>query len=110
MGGMQSLEFCTLFPNKTFSAIPIACSTSHSAQNIALNELARQAIMADPVWEKGRYLIKNVQPKNGLAVARMVGHISYLSEKGMQEKFGRKLKRKLIMNLVLRLIFKLKAI
>ena len=94
MGGMQALEFCTIFPNKTFSAIPIACSTSHSAQNIALNELARQAIMADPVWEKGKYLIKNVQPKNGLAVARMVGHISYLSEKGMQEKFGRKLQEK----------------
>ncbi len=94
MGGMQSLEFCTMFPNKTFSVIPIACSTSHSAQNIALNELARQAIMADPVWEKGKYLIKNVQPKNGLAVARMVGHISYLSEKGMQEKFGRKLQEK----------------
>ena len=94
MGGMQSLEFCTIFPNKTFSAIPIACSTSHSAQNIALNELARQAIMADPVWEKGKYLKKNVQPKNGLAVARMVGHISYLSEKGMQEKFGRKLQEK----------------
>ena len=94
MGGMQALEFCTIFPNKTFSAIPIACSTSHSAQNIALNELARQAIMADPVWEKGKYLINNVQPKNGLAVARMVGHISYLSEKGMQEKFGRKLQEK----------------
>ena len=60
MGGMQALEFCTIFPNKTFSAIPIACSTSHSAQNIALNELARQAIMADPVWNKGKYLIKNV--------------------------------------------------
>ena len=94
MGGMQLLEFCTIFPNKTFSAIPIACSTSHSAQNIALNELARQAIMADPVWNKGKYLIKNVQPKNGLAVARMVGHISYLSEVGMQEKFGRKLQEK----------------
>ena len=94
MGGMQLLEFCTIFPNKTFSAVPIACSTSHSAQNIALNELARQAIMADPVWDKGKYLIKNVQPKNGLAVARMVGHISYLSEKGMQEKFGRKLQEK----------------
>ena len=94
MGGMQLLEFCTIFPNKTFSAIPIACSTSHSAQNIALNELARQAIMADPVWDKGKYLTKNVQPKNGLAVARMVGHISYLSEKGMQEKFGRKLQEK----------------
>jgi len=94
MGGMQLLQFCATFPNRTFSAIPIACSTSHSAQNIALNELARQAIMADPVWEKGKYLKKNTQPKNGLAVARMVGHISYLSEKGMQEKFGRKLQEK----------------
>ena len=94
MGGMQLLQFCATFPNRTFSAVPIACSTSHSAQNIALNELARQAIMADPVWDKGRYLKKNVQPKNGLAVARMVGHISYLSEKGMQEKFGRKLQEK----------------
>ena len=94
MGGMQLLQFCATFPDKTFSAIPIACSTSHSAQNIALNELARQAIMADPVWDNGKYVLKNVQPKNGLAVARMVGHISYLSEKGMQEKFGRKLQEK----------------
>ena len=94
MGGMQLLQFCVTFPDKTFSAIPIACSSSHSAQNIALNELARQAIMADPVWDNGRYVLKNVQPKNGLAVARMVGHISYLSEKGMQEKFGRKLQEK----------------
>ena len=94
MGGMQLLQFCSTFPNRTFSAIPIACSTSHSAQNIALNELARQAIMADPVWNNGKYLKNNVQPKNGLAVARMVGHISYLSEKGMQEKFGRKLQEK----------------
>ena len=94
MGGMQLLQFCTTFPDKVFSAIPIACSTSQSAQNIALNELARQAIMADPVWDKGKYVLKNVQPKNGLAVARMVGHISYLSEKGMQEKFGRKLQEK----------------
>ena len=94
MGGMQLLQFCATFPDKTFSAIPIACSSSHSAQNIALNELARQAIMADPVWDNGKYVLKNVQPKNGLAVARMVGHISYLSEKGMQEKFGRKLQEK----------------
>ena len=94
MGGMQLLQFCSTFPNRCFSAIPIACSSSHSAQNIALNELARQAIMADPVWDKGKYFLKDVQPKNGLAVARMVGHISYLSEKGMQEKFGRKLQEK----------------
>jgi len=94
MGGMQLLQFCATFPEKTFSAIPIACSSSHSAQNIALNELARQAIMADPVWDDGKYFLKNTQPKNGLAVARMVGHISYLSEQGMQEKFGRKLQEK----------------
>ena len=55
MGGMQLLQFCTTFPEKTFSAVPIACSSSHSAQNIALNELARQAIMADPVWDNGKY-------------------------------------------------------
>ena len=110
MGGMQLLQFCATFPDKTFSAIPIACSTSHSAQNIALNELARQAIMADPVWDNGKYFNKNVQPKNGLAVARMVGHISYLSEKGMQENLAENFKRKLIMNLVLTLIFKLKVI
>ena len=94
MGGMQLLQFCATFPDKTFSAIPIACSASHSAQNIALNELARQAIMADPIWDNGKYFLKNVQPKNGLAVARMVGHISYLSEQGMQERFGRKLQEK----------------
>ena len=94
MGGMQLLQFCATFPDKTFSAIPIACSASHSAQNIALNELARQAIMADPVWNDGKYFLKNTQPKNGLAVARMVGHISYLSDQGMQEKFGRKLQEK----------------
>jgi homoserine O-acetyltransferase len=94
MGGMQLLQFCATFPEKTFSAIPIACSSSHSAQNIALNELARQAIMADPIWDNGKYFLKNTQPKNGLAVARMVGHISYLSEQGMQEKFGRKLQEK----------------
>jgi len=94
MGGMQLLQFCATFPDKSFSAIPIACSASHSAQNIALNELARQAIMADPVWDNGKYFLKGTQPKNGLAVARMVGHISYLSEQGMQERFGRKLQEK----------------
>ena len=94
MGGMQLLQFCASFPNRTFSAVPIACSSSHSAQNIALNELARQAIMADPEWEKGNYVKTKNLPKNGLAVARMAGHISYLSEKGLQEKFGRKLQEK----------------
>jgi homoserine O-acetyltransferase len=94
MGGMQLLQFCALFPEKTFSAIPIACSTSHSAQNIALNELARQAIMADPNWSNGSYAKVKKLPRSGLAVARMAGHISYLSENGLQEKFGRKLQEK----------------
>ena len=71
------------------SAIPIACSASHSAQNIALNELGRQAIMADPNWKK-----ENSTPDKGLAVARMAAHITYLSKKGLQEKFGRKLQDK----------------
>ena len=94
MGGMQLLQFCASFPDRTFSAVPIACSSSHSAQNIALNELARQAIMADPEWKKGGYGKTKNLPKNGLAVARMAGHISYLSESGLQEKFGRKLQEK----------------
>jgi len=94
MGGMQLLQFCASFPDRTLSAIPIACSSSHSAQNIALNELARQAIMADSDWSDGNYGKNKKLPKNGLAVARMAGHISYLSESGLQEKFGRKLQEK----------------
>ena len=74
MGGMQVLQFTSLYPDKTHSAIPIACSASHSAQNIALNELGRQAIMADPNWKK-----ENLTPDKGLAVARMAAHITYLS-------------------------------
>ena len=89
MGGMQVLQFTSLFPDKAHSAIPIACSASHSAQNIALNELGRQAIMADPNWKK-----ENASPDKGLAVARMAAHITYLSKNGLQEKFGRKLQDK----------------
>jgi homoserine O-acetyltransferase len=94
MGGMQVLQFASLYPDKTYSAIPIACSASHSAQNIALNELGRQAIMADPNWNKGNYFKTNLSPDKGLAVARMAAHITYLSDKGLQEKFGRKLQVK----------------
>ena len=89
MGGMQVLQFASLYPDLAYSAIPIACSASHSAQNIALNELGRQAIMADPNWKKD-----NSSPDKGLAVARMAAHITYLSKKGLQEKFGRKLQDK----------------
>mgnify|MGYP002525653619 CR=1 FL=1 len=91
MGGMQVLQFASLYPNKTYSAIPIACSASHSAQNIALDELGRQAIMADPNWNNGNYFKTNLSPDKGLAVARMAAHITYLSKKSLQEKFGRKL-------------------
>tara|TARA_B100000767_G_C19719153_1_gene516441 strand:- start:346 stop:1509 length:1164 start_codon:yes stop_codon:yes gene_type:complete len=94
MGGMQLLQFCSLYPDKTFSAVPIASTTSHNAQQIALNELARQAIMSDPVWNKGNYYQDKKIPKNGLAVARMAAHITYMSDKGLQEKFGRKLQEK----------------
>jgi len=89
MGGMQVLQFVSLYPDMAYSAIPIACSASHSAQNIALNELGRQAIMADPNWKK-----ENSTPDKGLAVARMAAHITYLSKQGLQEKFGRKLQDK----------------
>ncbi|MBM5786775.1 MAG: homoserine O-acetyltransferase [Pelagibacterales bacterium] len=91
MGGMQALQFCSSYPNRTHSAIPIACTASHSAQNIAFNELARQAIMADPDWSNGDYIKNKKSPEKGLSVARMAGHISYLSEVGLQNKFGRKL-------------------
>jgi homoserine O-acetyltransferase len=94
MGGMQVLQFCSSNPGRTYSAIPIACTASHSAQNIAFNELSRQAIMADPDWSNGDYLKLNKNPRKGLSVARMAGHISYLSEEGLQEKFGRKLQQK----------------
>ncbi len=89
MGGMQVLQFVSMYPSISYSAIPIACSASHSAQNIALNELGRQAIMADPNWKK-----EGALPDKGLAVARMAAHITYLSKKGLQEKFGRKLQDK----------------
>jgi len=94
MGGMQLLQFCALYPDKTFSAVPIASTASHNAQQIALNELARQAIMSDPLWNKGNYYKDKKNPKNGLAVARMAAHITYMSDKGLQERFGRKLQEK----------------
>tara|TARA_B100000989_G_scaffold199900_1_gene151089 strand:- start:112 stop:1227 length:1116 start_codon:yes stop_codon:yes gene_type:complete len=94
MGGMQVLQFVSNFPDKTKTAIPIACTSSHSAQNIAFNELGRQAITADQNWSLGEYSIKNTVPDKGLAVARMAAHITYLSKKGLQEKFGRKLQER----------------
>tara|TARA_Y100001970_G_scaffold228976_1_gene283843 strand:+ start:281 stop:1393 length:1113 start_codon:yes stop_codon:yes gene_type:complete len=94
MGGMQVLQFVANFPNKTKTAVPIACTASHSAQNIAFNELGRQSIMADSNWKEGNYSKLDLSPDKGLAVARMAAHITYLSKKGLQEKFGRKLQER----------------
>ncbi len=94
MGGMQVLQFVSNFPEKTKTAVPIACTSSHSAQNIALNELGRQAIAADSNWNDGNYASKDTSPNKGLAVARMAAHITYLSKKGLQEKFGRNLQER----------------
>ncbi len=91
MGGMQTLEWATKFSNKINAAIPIATSFRHSAQNIAFHEIGRQAIMSDPGWNKGNYYKKKNGPERGLSVARMIAHITYLSEKALQRKFGRNL-------------------
>ena len=94
MGGMQVLQFVSNFPDKAKTAIPIACTSSHSAQNIAFNELGRQSIMADVNWNEGNYQNKNTNPGKGLSVARMAAHITYLSKKGLEDKFGRKLQER----------------
>jgi homoserine O-acetyltransferase len=91
MGGMQVLEWATKFNKKINAAIPIATSFRHSAQNIAFHEIGRQAIMADLSWNKGNYYKKKTKPKGGLSVARMIAHITYLSETALQRKFGRNL-------------------
>ena len=93
MGGMQVLQWAADYPDKLFSAVCIAAAANHSAQNIAFNEVGRQAVMADPDWRAGAYLKAGVRPKKGLAVARMAAHITYLSEAALQRKFGRELQR-----------------
>ncbi|HLX44940.1 MAG TPA: homoserine O-acetyltransferase [Bryobacteraceae bacterium] len=92
MGGMQALEWAVTYPESVASAIPIATTARHSAQQIAFNEVGRQAIMADPDWNNGNYY-GGRPPARGLAVARMVGHITYMSDESMREKFGRRLRR-----------------
>ncbi len=94
MGAMQALEWAVRFPHRVFSAIPIAGSYRHSAQNIAFHEVGRQAIMADPDWAHGNYLVEGKKPKRGLAVARMAAHITYLSEVALHNKFGRRLQNR----------------
>lgn len=91
MGGMQVLQWASAYPDRVFSAVPMATAARHSAQNIAFHEVGRQAIMADPDWRDGDYLSAGVVPKKGLAVARMAAHITYLSEPALHRKFGRNL-------------------
>src|SRR5215204_4552118 len=91
MGGMQVLQWTASYPERVFAALPLATSTRHSAQNIAFHEVGRQAIMADPEWRQGRYLLESTNPRRGLAVARMGAHITYLSDAALHRKFGRRL-------------------
>lgn len=91
MGGMQALSFAANWPDRARAVLVIASTARHSAQNIAFHEVGRQAIMADPQWRGGDYYGHGKGPEAGLAVARMAAHITYLSEEGMHEKFGRKL-------------------
>lgn len=93
MGGLLALTWSVLYPDTLTSVITIACNTRHTAQQIALHEVARQAIMSDPHWNKGQYYGKEL-PSTGLAVSRMIGHITYMSDKSMEKKFGRKLQNK----------------
>lgn len=94
MGGMQVLEWATRYPESVYSAVPIATSPRHSAQNIAFNEVGRQSIMADPEWSGGSYQTMGTYPRRGLAVARMAAHITYLSETALHRKFGRNLQNR----------------
>ena len=92
LGGMQALEWAALFPESVASIIPIASTAALEPQGVAWNAIARSAIMADPDWQGGRYYGTGRAPNAGMAVARMVGHVTYLSAYSMSEKFGRRLR------------------
>ena len=94
IGGMQVLQWAVSYPDMCHSAIPIATSPYLSAQAIAFDEVGRQAILSDPNWNNGNYYNTEKTPAKGLAVARMIGHITYLSEESMHKKFGRNLQNK----------------
>ena len=91
MGAMEALQWAVAYPDAVAASIPIAGTARHSPQQIAFNEVGRQAIMADPDWNEGNYYGKR-PPARGLSVARMVGHITYMSDESMREKFGRRLR------------------
>ncbi len=94
MGGMQVLQWAAAYPDRVFTAMPIAAAARHSSQNIAFHEVGRQAIMADPSWDGGRYFEAGQRPTKGLAVARMAAHITYMSDEALHRKFGRKLQNR----------------
>ena len=93
LGGMQAFQWTIQNPTLVENCVIIAAAPKLTAQNIAFNEVARQAIMKDPNWHDGNYMEKGVIPSQGLALARMLGHITYLSDESMGEKFGRDLKK-----------------
>ena len=93
LGGMQAMAWGMLYPERVGNCVVIASTPKLSAQNIAFNEVARSAILSDPDFHGGDYYAHNVKPRRGLRVARMIGHITYLSDDDMAEKFGRELKR-----------------
>jgi len=92
LGGMQALAWSMLYPNRIAHSLVIASTPKLSAQNIAFNDVARQAILTDPDYHDGDFYAHGVVPKRGLRVARMIGHITYLSDDDMAEKFGRDLR------------------
>jgi len=92
LGGMQAMQWAIDYPQRVFAAVVIAAAAKLSAQNIAFNEIARQAIASDANFFDGRYATRQVVPEKGLGLARMIGHVTYLSDDGMREKFGRELK------------------
>ncbi|WP_426111737.1 homoserine O-succinyltransferase MetX [Massilia sp. PWRC2] len=92
LGGMQALAWSIMYPKRLANCMVIASTPKLTAQNIAFNDVARQAILSDPDYHGGDFYEHGVVPKNGLRVARMVGHITYLSDDDMAEKFGRKLR------------------
>ena len=93
LGGMQAMAWSMMYPNRIGHCIVIASTPKLSAQNIAFNEVARSAILSDPDFHGGDYYAHDVKPRRGLRVARMIGHITYLSDDDMAEKFGRELRR-----------------
>jgi len=94
LGAMQALQWSISYPGRIANAVLVAATPKLTAQNIAFNEVARQAIITDPDFHGGHYYERGVVPKRGLRIARMIGHITYLSDDAMMEKFGRVLRGK----------------